>query len=63
MEIVSTAQVKGKIVSAVLAIAEGAVHDGVIQMPHKKEVTRFQDKRSDTQSDRGNEELPKQHHG
>ncbi|MFV2057243.1 MAG: polymer-forming cytoskeletal protein [Thiohalomonadales bacterium] len=53
MEIVSTAKVKGKISSKVLAIAEGAIHEGQIQMMADKPATHFTDKRdnSATESD------------
>lgn len=43
MEIVSTARIRGKITSRVVAIAEGAVHDGEMQMGG---VTRFTDRRN-----------------
>jgi cytoskeletal protein CcmA (bactofilin family) len=59
MEIVSTAVVKGKIVSSVLAIAEGAVHDGVVQMTRNMDITRFKDKRG--QQDDDAPELKQQH--
>jgi cytoskeletal protein CcmA (bactofilin family) len=45
MEIISTARIKGKITSAVLAIAEGAIHEGVVAMAGKPAVKRFKDKR------------------
>jgi cytoskeletal protein CcmA (bactofilin family) len=45
MEIISTARIKGKITSAVLAIAEGAIHEGVVAVHGKPEVKRFKDKR------------------
>lgn len=42
IEIVSTAQIRGSLTSPVIAIAEGAVHEGEIRMG---EVTRFTDQR------------------
>jgi len=45
MEIISTARIKGKITSAVLAIAEGAIHEGVVAMAGKPDFKRFKDKR------------------
>ncbi len=45
MEIVSTAQIQGCIKSKVIAIAEGAVHDGKLQMSDAEQLTRFTDKR------------------
>ena len=42
MEIISTARIRGKLTSRVIAIAEGAVHDGELQMG---DVTRFADRR------------------
>jgi len=46
MEIVSTARINGKIESSVLAIAEGAIHEGEIKMSSSNEVTRFKDRRA-----------------
>ena len=46
MEIVSTARVNGKITSNVLAIAEGAIHEGEIQISGANTITRFKDRRS-----------------
>ena len=45
MEIISSARIKGKITSSVLAIAEGAIHEGVVAMHGKPAVKRFKDKR------------------
>jgi cytoskeletal protein CcmA (bactofilin family) len=45
MEIVSTAKVKGRITSKVLAIAEGAVHEGQIQMTAGIPTTHFTNRR------------------
>ena len=45
IEIVSTARVKGTITSKVMAIAEGAIHDGEIRMTSKTEMKQFTDKR------------------
>ncbi len=42
MEIVSTARIRGTLASRVIAIAEGAVHDGELQMG---DVTCFADRR------------------
>lgn len=42
MEIISTARIRGKLTSRVIAIAEGAIHDGELQMG---DVTRFADQR------------------
>lgn len=42
MEIVSTARIRGRLTSRAIAIAEGAVHDGELQMSG---VTRFADRR------------------
>lgn len=42
IEILSTAQIRGSLTSPVIAIAEGAVHDGEI---HMGEVKRFTDQR------------------
>ena len=44
IEILSTAQIRGSLTSPVIAIAEGAVHDGEI---HMGEVKRFTDRRDD----------------
>ena len=43
LEILSTARVKGVLKSKVLAIAEGAIHQGEVVMSN--DVTRFNDKR------------------
>jgi cytoskeletal protein CcmA (bactofilin family) len=51
MEIISTARIKGKITSAVLAIAEGAIHEGVVAMAGKPDVKRFKDKRDSSNVD------------
>ena len=51
MEIISTARIKGKITSAVLAIAEGAIHEGVVAMASKPDVKRFKDKRDTSGAD------------
>ena len=45
MEIVSTARIKGKIISSVLAIAEGAIHEGQIQMTSNRPETHFVERR------------------
>jgi cytoskeletal protein CcmA (bactofilin family) len=45
LEIISTAKVNGKITSSVLAIAEGAVHQGEVDMATGKQVTRYHDRR------------------
>ena len=45
MEIISTARIKGKITSAILAIAEGAIHEGVVAMTGKPDVKRFKENR------------------
>lgn len=42
IEILSTAQIRGSLTSPVIAIAEGAVHDGEI---HMGQVKRFTDQR------------------
>lgn len=42
MEIISTAHIRGKLTSRMIAIAEGAVHEGELQMD---DVTRFADQR------------------
>ena len=42
MEIISTARILGKLTSRVIAIAEGAVHDGEVQMG---DVSHFSDRR------------------
>lgn len=54
MEIVSTARIRGKITSAVLAIAEGAIHEGVVAMASKPDFTRFKDKRSNANPSKDN---------
>ena len=46
-EIVSTARVNGKITSNVLAIAEGAIHEGEMHIAGNNEVKRFKDRRSE----------------
>lgn len=51
MEVVSTARIKGKIACSVLAIAEGAVHEGQIQMTTNTDVKRFKDRRESTIGD------------
>jgi cytoskeletal protein CcmA (bactofilin family) len=45
LEIVSTARIKGKLFSPVIAIAEGAVHDGEMRMSGDAAPTRFQEQR------------------
>lgn len=45
LEIISTANVKGKITCGVLAIAEGAVHQGEVDMASGKQVMRYSDRR------------------
>lgn len=51
MEIVSTARIKGKITSAVLAIAEGAIHEGVVAMAGKPDMKRFKEQRDPYSTD------------
>lgn len=46
IEILSTAKIRGSLTSPVIAIAEGAVHDGEI---HMGEVKRFTDHRDATE--------------
>ena len=45
LEILSTAKIKGQIKAKLLAIAEGAVHQGEVTMASDNEVTHFTDKR------------------
>ena len=45
IEIISTARVKGSISSKVMAIAEGAIHEGNVHMSYSGDPTRFKDKR------------------
>jgi len=45
MEIVSSAHIKGKIVCATLAIAEGAIHEGQLQMTSAKQKEEFVERR------------------
>jgi cytoskeletal protein CcmA (bactofilin family) len=45
MEIVSTARIKGRLQSPVIAIAEGAVHDGEIHTAQASDVRRFMEQR------------------
>ncbi|MBL1275279.1 MAG: polymer-forming cytoskeletal protein [Ectothiorhodospiraceae bacterium] len=45
IEILSTAKMRGSLTSPVIAIAEGAVHDGSVRMG---EVKRFTDQREET---------------
>jgi cytoskeletal protein CcmA (bactofilin family) len=46
IEIISTARVKGTISSKVMAIAEGAIHEGNVHMSSSsKQPTHFKDKR------------------
>ena len=58
MEIISTARIKGKITSTVLAIAEGAIHEGVVAMSGKPDVTRYKDKRDSTVTQRSTDSAP-----
>jgi cytoskeletal protein CcmA (bactofilin family) len=51
MEIISSARIKGKITSAVLAIAEGAIHEGVVAMSGKPDMKRFKEQRDSSYSD------------
>ena len=53
MEIISTARIKGKITSTVLAIAEG-----VVAMSGKPDVTRYKDKRDSTVTQRSTDSAP-----
>jgi len=46
MEIVSSAHIKGKIVCATLAIAEGAIHEGQLQMTSNKQKAEFVERRA-----------------
>lgn len=46
MEIVSSAHIKGKIVCATLAIAEGAIHEGQLQMTGGKATDKFVERRA-----------------
>jgi cytoskeletal protein CcmA (bactofilin family) len=48
IEIVSTARIKGAVSSAVMAIAEGAIHEGEIKITSKSDLTEFNDKRDST---------------
>lgn len=43
MEIISTARIRGTLTSRLIAIAEGAVHEGELQM---SDVTRFANRRA-----------------
>jgi len=45
IEIISTARVKGAITSKVMAIAEGAIHEGNVHMANNNNPTLFTDKR------------------
>ena len=45
LEILSTARIKGTLVSSSLAIAEGAIHEGEVKMTIESDVTRFTDRR------------------
>ena len=51
MEIVSTARIKGKISAKVLAIAEGAIHEGQIQMTAGGKEVHFVDRRAEGRRD------------
>jgi len=51
LELSSTARVIGSIRSPAIAIAEGAVHDGDIQMIKQTDVMRYKDKRKATGAD------------
>ncbi len=42
MEIISTARISGRLTSPVIAIAEGAIHEGEV---HMGDITRFSDRR------------------
>ena len=46
LEILSTAKIKGRISSPVIAIATGAVHEGEIQMQEETRITEFSEKRT-----------------
>ncbi len=45
LELTPTARVSGRISSPVIAIAEGAIHQGEIRMTREGEVSRFSEKR------------------
>lgn len=45
LELTRTARIKGSITSPVVAIEEGAVHEGEIRMQGTSEVIRFREKR------------------
>ena len=60
MEIISTARIKGKITSVVLAIAEGAIHEGVVAMTTKPAVKRFKDKRDLSKTENAELESPQE---
>lgn len=46
MEIVSSARIKGKIICATLAIAEGAIHEGQLEMTTAKPKEEFVERRA-----------------
>lgn len=49
IEIISTARIRGSISSAVMAIAEGAIHEGGINITSKSDMTEFRDKRESSE--------------
>ncbi|HEY4732205.1 MAG TPA: polymer-forming cytoskeletal protein [Gammaproteobacteria bacterium] len=51
LELSSTAKVIGSIRSPAIAIAEGAVHDGEIQMLKQTDVMHYKEKRKDKDSE------------
>ena len=55
LELSSTARVVGSIRSPAIAIAEGAVHDGDIQMPKQTDIMHYKEKRKNNDTDAPNE--------
>jgi cytoskeletal protein CcmA (bactofilin family) len=56
LELASTAFVRGKITSPVVAIARGAVHDGSISMAKQTQITRYYERRESLEKDRDDTE-------
>jgi len=52
LELAGTARVRGKITSPIVAMAQGAVHDGQLRMTKSTHVTRFNERRESTEKEK-----------
>lgn len=51
LEIAASARIRGHLKSPVIAIAEGAVHDGEVRLPRRTRMVRFDERREGREAD------------